>query len=174
MLDWRGFELHPETPVGGLALEQLFGSRRLAAMRDHLRTFARHFGIEDMPGVDRLPNTRSALALMELAREQGRLDGCRSTAMEGFWREGLDLERERDLRTIALRSGLDADAALQAVSDPRYLQRVDALRDEARRLGVTGIPTFFFGDGPPVVGCQPYDVLARAARAAGATPRSLT
>lgn len=169
MLDWRGFELHPETPPGGVALERLFGPQRLAGMRDHLRTFARQFGIDDMPGVEHLPNTRSALALMEFARDQGRLDSCRSTAMTAFWREGIDLERKEHLHAIAARSGLDAEAALAAVDDPRYLGRVDELRDEAHRLGVTGIPTFFFGDEPPVVGCQPYDVLARVAEAAGAT-----
>ena len=169
MLDWRGFELHPETPGGGVALEQLFAPQRLAGMRDHLQRFARQFGIDDMPAVDHLPNTRSALALMEFARDQGRLDTCRAAAMNAFWRERMGLERKEDLQAIAVRSGLDADAAVAAVGDPRYLRRVDELRDEANRMGVTGIPTFFFGDGPPVVGCQPYEVLARAATAAGAT-----
>ena len=169
MVDWRGFELHPETPPGGLELEQLFGRERLAGMREHLRRFARGFGIEELPAVDRIPNTATALALMELARDRGRLDACRQAAMQGYWREGMNLERREDLLAIAARAGLDAETALDDALDPRYLERVGELRDEAHRAGVTGIPTFFFGEGaPPVVGCQPYEVLARAAEAAGA------
>lgn len=38
----------------------------------------------------------------------------------------------------------------------------------AARAGVNGIPTFFFGQGPVVVGAQPDEELARAAEAAGA------
>ena len=48
--------------------------------------------------------------------------------------------------------------------------RVDERQADARRHGVTGIPTFFIG-GEAVVGCHPYDVLAAAARRAGARPR---
>jgi hypothetical protein len=44
------------------------------------------------------------------------------------------------------------------------------MREEAYDLGVTGIPTFFFGD-MPVVGCQPYSRLLATARRAGAAPR---
>jgi len=40
-------------------------------------------------------------------------------------------------------------------------------------MGVTGIPTFVIGDRG-VVGCQPYDVLARFAESAGARKRTPT
>ena len=49
------------------------------------------------------------------------------------------------------------------MDDPAYQKRVDAMRDEASSKGVTGIPTFFI-NGARVVGCQPYEVLAEAAR----------
>ena len=156
-----------------MALNDLFGPD-LAGMRDHLKRFALQFGIEDMPAVHHLPNTRAALALMELARDRERLDAARVVAMRGYWCAGLNLERKNDLCTIAAQAGLATDEALAAVADRHYLSRVDELREEASRMGVTGIPTFFFGDGPPVVGCQPYDILARAAEAAGASPRSAT
>ncbi len=62
-------------------------------------------------------------------------------------------------------------------SDGKEVRRIegflpaDELRREASRAGVTGIPTFFFGD-EVVVGCQPYPMLARAAERAGAKRRS--
>jgi protein-disulfide isomerase len=57
------------------------------------------------------------------------------------------------------------------MDDPAYQARVDLLRAEAGRMGVTGIPTFFIGDAV-VVGCQPFEVLAAAVRRAGARPKT--
>jgi predicted DsbA family dithiol-disulfide isomerase len=162
-LDWRGFELHPETPPGGIPLAELFGASRAQAMRRHMRAFAAQFGLSDIGDPPKLPNTRRALAIAELARERGVLEAFRRSAMNAHWREGRDLEKDDDLRLLSQRAGLDPDEALRAAADPIYQDRIDAVREEASDLGVTGIPTFFFDD-VPIVGCQPYEVLARVAR----------
>ena len=95
--------------------------------------------------------------------------------MNAHWREEKDLEADADLAEIAGKAGLDAQAALRASRDPAYLARVDAVRAEANQLGISGIPTFVFGDpedGPlAVVGCQPHEILAEAAQRAGAKRR---
>jgi predicted DsbA family dithiol-disulfide isomerase len=54
--------------------------------------------------------------------------------------------------------------------------RVDGRQADARRRGVTGIPTFIFSDDAGrdrevVVGCHPFEAVAAAARRAGARPR---
>ena len=69
-LDWRGFELHPETPPGGMRLDEYFPPERLAGMREYMKNFAAQFGIHDFNQRDRIPNTRRALALAEVAREK--------------------------------------------------------------------------------------------------------
>ncbi len=172
MLDWRGFELHPETPRGGMSLERLFSPARAQAMRSHVRQFAAQFGVLGLEPPSHLPNTRRALAIAEWARElgAGALDRFRAAAMRAHWRAGRDLERDDHLRAVASEAGLDADAALAAADEAKWQARVDGVRDEAHELGVTGVPTFFFGE-LPVVGCQPYERLARAAERAGAHKR---
>ncbi len=169
-LDWRGFELHPETPRGGIAIARLFGAQRVEGMREYMRRFAESFGISDMRQPGHLPNTRRALAVAEYARDEGRLTGFRHAAMDAHWRRGQDLEDEGAIRELAGAAGLDPDAAVTAMDDSRYLARVDELRREASRAGVTGIPTFFIGE-EVVVGCQPYRVLAEAVERAGAQRR---
>lgn len=166
-MDWRGFELHPETPPGGMQVTDMFPAARVESMREYMRTFAAKFGLEDMGSPTRISNTRRALAISEFAREQGKLDAFRDTAMEAYWREDLNLEDDTDLRTVATRVGLTPDEALRAADDKEYLRRVDAMRAEATQMGVTGIPTFFIGD-ECVVGCQPYEALAASAERAGA------
>ena len=169
-IDWRGFELHPETPLGGRPITDRVSRERLPQLKSGLREFAASFGVENLDLPERLPNTRRALAIAEYAREQGKLEAFRDAAMHAHWREGKNLEDEHDLREIALCAGLEPEAALQARGADRYLQRVDAIREEATQIGVTGIPTFVLGRYG-VVGCQPYDVIARAADRAGARRR---
>lgn len=177
-VEWCGFELHPRTPKGGMPLTALFPAARIPSIKEHLNQFAARFGVSGILHPDHIANTRRVLAMAELARDRGRLEAFREAGMVAYWREGRDLEDDDDLRAIAAGVGLPAGEALAAAEDPALLARVDARQADARRLGVTGIPTFFFGspgDGPGeaevIVGCHPYDVVAAAARRAGARPR---
>jgi predicted DsbA family dithiol-disulfide isomerase len=170
-LDWRGFELHPETPPGGMRLDERFPPERLVGMAEYMKNFAAQFGVDDFRPRERIPNTRRALALAEVAREEGKFDAFRTRAMEAHWRDGMNLENDSDLRAIARDVGLSSDAVDRSKNDPRYLDRVDALRAEANAIGVDGIPTFVAGRYG-VAGCQPYEALAQLAERAGATRRS--
>ncbi len=171
-VDWRGFELHPEVPAGGRPTTDLFGPEDLEQFEQYMSTFATSFGIHTPLRLgDHLPSSRAALAMTEYARAQGRLTPFREAVMEAYWTAGLNLEDPGQLGEQARLAGLDPDEARAAMDDELYLARVDELRDEAAGLGVTGIPTFFFGDAPPVVGCQPLVELARAAEGAGAQRR---
>jgi predicted DsbA family dithiol-disulfide isomerase len=169
-----GYELHPETPAGGVLLADWLPSSE--AMLGYVKSFASTFGIPDLLPPARLANTRRALAVAELARAQGRLEAYRRLAFDAYWRHGAGLESEEELRAIAAGAGLDPGAAMAAASDAAVLARVDAARRAAREAGVTGVPCFDFlaeADGGParpairVVGCQRYEVLADAARRAG-------
>ena len=169
VVDWRGFELHPETPPGGIPVSALFGAARTAAMHDRMVRFAAQFGVTmNLP--DHLPNTRRALAVAELARERDHLDAFRAAAMRAHWREGRNLEDDATLRALAETVGLDPAEALAASTSPVYLGRVDELRGEASGAGVQGIPTFLLGS-QRVVGCQPYETIRLVALRAGAKPR---
>ena len=169
-LEWHGFELHPGTPRGGMPLTQLFRGGHLPSVHARTKAFAAEFGVRDFEPPDTLRNTRRALALAEYARDHGVLDAFRRAAFDAHWRRRKDLEADADLRDIAASVGLDADAALAAADDRALLERVDARQAAARRNGVSGIPTFDFED-VRVSGCQPFEVLAEAARRAGAKPR---
>ena len=135
-----------------------------------MKNFAATFGIEDMVSPEILPNTRRALALAEYAREMGKLDTFRALTMQARWKDDRDLENDGVLGDLAAASGLDPQQALTACDSPEYLARVDSLRAEAERMGITGIPTFIIGKAR-VVGCQPYQILANAVLQAGGSLR---
>jgi len=68
---------------------------------------------------------------------------------------------------VAGQAGMDAAACERALIEPAYEERLKANVAEARRHGITGVPSFVFGDRV-VAGAVPYGHLAEAARAAGA------
>jgi predicted DsbA family dithiol-disulfide isomerase len=160
-LDWRGFELHPETPAGGMRLDEFFPPERLRGMADYMRKFAAQFGIEDFRQPERIPNTRRALAIAEIARDEGKLDPFRHRAMDAHWRDGMNLEDDDDLSIIARDAGL-----LRFDPDEEQFDRIDDIREEADRIGIQGIPSLVIGN-LGLSGCQPYEVLARFAEQAG-------
>ena len=172
-----GYELHPETPPGGVAIAERF--RDHESMHAYVKSFAAGFGIFDLAPRARLANTRRVLAVAEHARDVGRLEAFSAAAYDAYWRHGRGLESDEEIAAIAGQAGLDPAAAVEAARAPALLARVDAAREEALRAGVTGIPTF---DVEPeatggsrtssrVVGCQRYEVLVEALRRAGARRR---
>lgn len=163
-----GYELHPETPEGGAQLSAVLPDPD--ATFGYVRSFAAGFGIRDLVPPRTRPNTRRAHAIARYARDVGRFEEFRSAAFDAYWRRGGGLESDDDLASIARAAGLDPVSALAAARDPAILERVDAARREALRAGVVAIPTFDFGP-VRVVGCQRYEVLADAARRAGARRR---
>lgn len=184
--EWMGFQLHPRTPRGGMKVSELFGGRDMSAAHEQLRGFAQSFGVEIRLS-DRLPNTRRPLAMAEFARDQGRLHPFRDAVMDAHWSEGRDIEDGAVLREMAEKAGLNADEALAAADGPLMNARVDALGEEARRWGVTGIPTWFllpegWTPGAPlapsgprpvrIVGCQPYERVLAGCMQAGVQRRS--
>ncbi|MGZ8797462.1 MAG: DsbA family oxidoreductase [Thermoanaerobaculia bacterium] len=169
-LDWRGFELHPETPPGGTRLDVFFPPERVKQMAEYMKTFAARFGIDEFRQPERIPNTRRALALAEVARDESRLDLYRNRAMDAHWKDGMSLEDDNDLRRIAHEVGLSDGAVERSKSDPQYLARVDAIREEASGMGVRGIPTFVIGKHA-LSGAQPYEVFVDFATKARAQQR---
>jgi predicted DsbA family dithiol-disulfide isomerase len=139
-------------------------------MHDYLTRFAAEFGVTGMTFREVMPSTRRALAMAEFARDRGKLHQFRTAAMEAAWLHGQDVEDPEVLAHCARSAGLDPVAAIEAFDEPSYLARVMNMGAEARRMGVTGIPTVLVG-GRRVVGCQPYGTLAEAAEAEGAKRR---
>jgi len=67
--------------------------------------------------------------------------------------------------------GLPSDAAREVLADGTFKDAVDADWEEARRRGITGVPSFIAGKYK-VVGAQPYNVLADLLRAADSEAES--
>jgi len=145
-----------------MRLDEYFPAERQRGMAEYMRKFAAEFGIQDFSQPERIPNTRRALALAEVARDEGKVDAFRHRAMDAHWRDGMNLENEEDLLTIARDVGLRSTEP-----EDEHFDRIDEIREEADRIGIQGIPTFVIRN-LGLGGCQSFDVLEEFAQQAGA------
>jgi predicted DsbA family dithiol-disulfide isomerase len=78
-----------------------------------------------------------------------------------YWEKGQDVSAMPVLREAAARAGVDPDAMQAAIEADTYGDYLDARRQEAEELMITGIPAHVIADRYLVMGAQPYDVFER-------------
>jgi predicted DsbA family dithiol-disulfide isomerase len=132
-------------------------------MIEHLRTMGAQYGIAfaDRP---LLSNSRPALLAAEFARDHGRFPEFHSAVFSAYFSRGLDIGNREILAHIAESVGLDATAMQTAVDGNAYSAKLADAQADAARLGVTGVPAFFFSNKKSIFGAQPLDVFRKILR----------
>lgn len=85
------------------------------------------------------------LLVAEYATELGREREFVLAASRAIWAEACDVARDRPLRRICERAGLDWDGCRAALDDERVRERVDANTAALAALGHWGVPVFVLG-----------------------------
>lgn len=120
--------------------------------------------------IDKVPNSRRALMVSELARDRGVFEALHRRLFDAYWAQGRDIGDERVLVEEGIAAGLDEAAVLDAMRDDRYLARVQAETRGALEIGVTGVPAWLLDRRLLVPGAQPHEVFERALERLGHEP----
>jgi predicted DsbA family dithiol-disulfide isomerase len=158
-LTWLPFDLHPEYPVEGIPRQQLL-RRYGPGMTDRVRALFERSGLMYNPHADVVPNSRLALRLTELARDQGLHEPVHDRLMDAYWAEGRNIGNAETLRSLAAEVGLD-DAESVLAGDA-YADRVLASTAQAQALGIHAIPAFVLDSKLLILGAQPREVFEQA------------
>jgi predicted DsbA family dithiol-disulfide isomerase len=163
---YRPFELNPDVPREGIAradyIAKKFGARGYSAY-DRLVQAGKPLGIAfAFDKIERQPNTLAAHALIESARRRGVQGAVKEALMQAFFADGLDLTDTATLVRIAAGAGLDRKEAEAAIADEDLRRTVAEEEENARRMGVQGVPFFIFNNRLSVEGAQPPEVLLNA------------
>jgi predicted DsbA family dithiol-disulfide isomerase len=113
-------------------------------------------------------NSRLAQELGAWATTQVDGEGIHDALFHAYFVAGKNIGNIDTLVEVAEAAGLPG--ARQVLVSRRFKDTVDADWQRARRLGVTGVPTFV-AQGRGVVGAQPYEILERLVVLAGAQRR---
>lgn len=165
-LTWLPFQLSPDMPREGKDRQAhyaaIFGPERARTIMDGMRQTAAAEGLhfEAGPGA-RSPNTLSAHVLLYWAGERPDID--QNALVEKLFAahhtRSEDLGDPAVLARLAGEVGMDPATVEEGLRAGKDEDRVQALMEEARRAGVSGVPFFIFNGQYAVSGAQPPDAL---------------
>jgi predicted DsbA family dithiol-disulfide isomerase len=127
-------------------------------------------GLPHADRIEKVPNSRHALILGELARDRGVLADLHPRLFDAYWARGLDLGDESVLVAEGQAAGLDRAEIIEALAKPSYLERVLQETRDAVQLGVTGVPAWMIDERLLVPGAQPHELFAQAMERLGHEP----
>lgn len=156
-MSWVSYELHPETPPGGILLSERFRGHDLSLFHEQLRQRGKEVGIL-FGDLTLLPNSKSALEASEYAREMGAFDVFHENMFHAYFTEALNIGSIDVIRAVAGKSGLDESHMLNALKKSKYIPKLEEARKEGFMIGLTGVPTFIINDIYKVVGARPVDL----------------
>jgi predicted DsbA family dithiol-disulfide isomerase len=168
-LVWRPFDLHPEYPPEGIPFAEL-EARYGGGVADRHRAMFDQAGLPYAGKIEKIPNSRRALMLGELARERGVFAELHPRLFDAYWARGLDIGDERVLVDEGTAVGLDSTDVLQTLRDGRYLDQIEAFTTAAIELGAGGVPAWLVDERFLVPGAQPHEVFEQVLERLGHQP----
>ncbi len=165
-VEWKSFELDPaavSTPAGGYAerLSAKYGTGVAQAqqMLDSMTAAAAVEGLDFRFDKAAHANTFDAHQVIHLAGLRGVQDAVKERLLLGYFTQGRAVGDREVLASLAAEAGLDPEEVRAALADQRYASDVRADEDEARALGITGVPFFVVDRKYGVSGAQPAQAL---------------
>ncbi len=147
-------------------LEQRYGSR----FRDQLLAMFDAAGLPLAEQLGKVPNSRRALMLGELARERGTFDALHPRLFDAYWARARDLGDMEVLVEEGLAAGLEEAEIVDALDDGRYLDRIEQQTQRAIELGAGGVPAWVINERALIPGAQPHEVFDRILERFGYKP----
>lgn len=168
----KHFPLHPDTPLEGLTLEELFSSRNFDLSTAEAR-MSSLMTQEGLPYGNRTMTYNSGLAqeLGKWAEAQPSGHQIHDALFKAYFVDNLNLASIENLVRVATDVGLPPVDARTVLEKRSFRAEVDADWRRSRELGITGVPTFVIGNRG-LVGAQPYDRLESFVSASGTVRRA--
>ena len=167
-IEWVHFPLHPETPVEGRSLADLFAGRGVDRKAMNAQMKAR-MDAEGLPYGERTMtyNSRLAQEVGKWADTQPGGEAIHDAMFRAYFVEARNIGDPEVILDIVKQVGLPVDEAREVIEKRTFKDAVDEDWALSRQLGVTGVPTFVAGRYG-VVGAQPYETLERLVERAAA------
>ena len=144
-LDWRGFELNPDTPPEGYFLQTAGNSDLRPGMWASVKEYAAKAGLS-FPEPQRAPNTRMAQGLVRMAKTSLVKNPLIERIYQAYFNENRDIGSPAVLVDLAKEFGVEEKVTLTA--------DLEQYREEAKARQFPGMPAFLFR-GKPYFGALP-------------------
>jgi predicted DsbA family dithiol-disulfide isomerase len=162
-LIWKSYQLDPTLPTEGakdldvyeyLATRKGINRSQVQAMHAQVTEMAKNAGLEYRLDKSVMANSFKAHRVIALAKEKGLGDLAEERLFHATFMAGKDFGDTEILKEIGAEIGLTADEVDEALTNDTYAYQVTSDINEAREIGVTGVPFFVVDRKYAVSGAQ--------------------
>lgn len=168
-VEWKSFLLNPELETDPsktldefLAVHKSIPLEEARQMNLQVSEMAAESGLTF--NLDRaIPaNSFNAHRLLHFAKQQGRQREIGEMLFRAYFTEGKNIDDAGTLLAIAEKAGLDKHAFATAMGEGAFAQEVISDVEEARELGVRGVPFFVLNRRYAISGAQAPEAFLQA------------
>jgi predicted DsbA family dithiol-disulfide isomerase len=171
---WRSFQLNPDMPAGQAVPTVDYLARRFGpdskGMVDRMAGLGAAEGIAFDYGSSLAVNTLDAHRTLHLAADLGLAAAAEERLFRAHFAEAADLSDPDTLASLLGETGVPAERVRAVATGTEYTDAVRADIDEARALGINGVPFFALDRKYGISGAQPAEFFLAALRQAHADP----
>lgn len=161
-VEWKSFQLDPSLPevqdsnyTDYLMVSKGLGRPQVEGMLNNVTQMAKGVGLEYDFDRAVMVNSFKAHRVLQLAKMRGLGDAAEERLFRAFFTEGRNIADDDTLLELGKETGLNETEIRSSLSDERYSDMVRQDIQEARAIGVTGVPFFVFNRKYAVSGAQP-------------------
>ena len=165
-VEWKPFELNPDAPREGMDRQSYrirkFGSLAYSRqLEERVAAAGAGEGIEfRFDRITRIPNTFEAHRLIWLAGRARVQNAVVESLFRAYFMDAEDVGDIGVLKRIGSESGLEIDRLDELFTARHGEGELHSEENDARRRGVSGVPTFFLNGEPITSGAHPPELLA--------------
>lgn len=168
-VEWRSFQLNPEQPRGARTTHAEYLRAKIGGSLEQVQVMnARVTALAAAEGLAydferyQVINTFDAHRVAHLGKSHGLGDTIQERFLRAQLVEGEVLDDPDTLVRLGGEVGVPADEVRDVLATDRFAAEVAADIQEARALGISGVPFFVIDRRYGVSGAQPADLLLRA------------
>lgn len=160
-IEWKSFQIMPDLPtqVGRSIDDVLVEKKRISLdeakkLNGYATQMAKQIGL-DYHFEKAIPaNTLKAHQFQHFAKVNGKGNEAEELMFKAYFTDGKNIDDINTLTELGKTIGLDAEALRKALEDKSYLNAVKHDINEAKQIGVNGVPFFVFNRKYAVSGAQ--------------------
>lgn len=165
-LEWKSFQLDPELPKGTtyadtyryLAERKGLSIAQAREMTSGVAATGKNAGVTLNFEKAIVANTWDAHRLIHLAQSKGADSVVEEALFKAHFTDGKDISDPNTLIELGRQAGLDGAVIATMLASNQYGDEVAQDIQEARNIGVRGVPFFVFNRKYAVSGAQPPEV----------------
>lgn len=161
-VEWKSFQLDPTVPEVATESQEDYLVKRKGMSREQVKgmlanvtEMARQAGLEYHLDKSVMVNSQKAHQLIQFAKTKGLGDEMEEVLFRSFFTDGKNVADLETLKELGKEAGLDEKELESAFTDDQFKYKMNQDIQEARSIGVTGVPFFVFDRKYGVSGAQP-------------------